>query len=357
MIMGIRANITQDGVMLYTYSDSPSDALAVARDKIRNNRSSGRIGVRGRMMVKKFSKRLGEAILWYRTNRPHDAIRRGINCIFITLTLPAKQVHEDGYLNRHALNRFITVMRRKGHMNHYVWRAEVQRNGNIHWHILSDIEVDYHIVREEWNAIMSDLGYIQLYADKHRNTTLADYLKIRKVDSDKAMAQAIAHYNKSTNEGWSDPNSIDVKRVSSVKSLRQYISKYVSKGSDENARQLGCRHWGASDTLREVQEVRMELSPTDVMHIMEVAVNMGLRVVGLEHITYINTTIDELRMLSMEFYERLHMVMQGNMFFLWGCEIEKPAHETCEEFHVDVTMEVACAEEIFVSQLELFLQQ
>lgn len=341
--------------MLYTYSDTPSDALQKAREKIHNNRSTGYIGTRGRMLVKKFSKRLGESILWYRTNRPQDAIRRGINCIFITLTLPAAQVHEDGYLNRHALNRFITVMRRKGHINHYVWRAEVQKNGNMHWHIISDKEVDYQIVREEWNAIMSDLGYIQLYADKMSKLTLQEYLKVRKVDTDKALAAAMAHYHNSVKEGWSDPNSVDVKRVNSVKSLRQYIAKYVAKGSVEGVRGLKARHWGASDSLRDVKEVRFELSPSDVMHIMTIATQMGLRIVGLEHITYINTTIDELRILSVEFYEKLHSVMQSNMFLLWGCEIARPTLEVSEEFHIDAFLELDCAEEVFYTQLELFL--
>ena len=54
---------------------------------------------------------------------------------FITLTLSNKQFHDDYYILKNLFEPFIRELRTKKKGLLYVWKAEVQDNGNIHFHI------------------------------------------------------------------------------------------------------------------------------------------------------------------------------------------------------------------------------
>src|SRR5690554_5071199 len=63
------------------------------------------------------------------------------NLVFITLTLSSKQVHDDNFIKRNLLNNFIIYMGRKFDMKNYLWKAEKQKNGSIHFHIVTDVYI------------------------------------------------------------------------------------------------------------------------------------------------------------------------------------------------------------------------
>lgn len=110
---------------------------------------------------------------------------------FITLTLPSKQQHSDKDINK-LLSMFLEnwSKRRKGLL--YVWKAEVQDNGNIHYHITSNAFYNYKRLREDWNRIVDKLGYVQRC----------------RVDN---------------------PNSTDVHSVSSIRNIAAYLISYCCK--------------------------------------------------------------------------------------------------------------------------------
>ena len=62
---------------------------------------------------------------------------------FMTLTLPCEQLHDEMYIKKNMLNRFLTQMRRKFKMNFYLWRMEPQKDGSIHFHIIHDVYAHY----------------------------------------------------------------------------------------------------------------------------------------------------------------------------------------------------------------------
>lgn len=174
---------------------------------------------------------------------------------FVTLTLPSAQMHTDKELNRLALNRFLQNCKRRFGVINYIWRAERQKNGNIHYHILIDNYIHYLRVRKEWNLIMADLGYIQKFQEVH---------------------------------GHSNPNSTDIHALKNIKNVTAYITKYVSKCEEykeyealkrnynaglidldefENAKailykelekiKINSRVWGCSDALKEVKDFKI----------------------------------------------------------------------------------------------------
>jgi len=115
---------------------------------------------------------------------------------FITLTLPATQMHPDNVIKEVCLNNFLQVCRKNGLQN-YLWRAEAQPStGNIHFHIVTDMYIHYDSIRKWWNQSVDLLGYIEEFQlkFKHRN-----------------------------------PNSTDVHSVKHIRNLANYLSKYLGK--------------------------------------------------------------------------------------------------------------------------------
>ena len=48
----------------------------------------------------------------------------------------------------------------------------MQKNGNVHYHIVTDCFMDFHIVQKIWNRCIDKLGYVQEYSKKHNLMTL-----------------------------------------------------------------------------------------------------------------------------------------------------------------------------------------
>src|SRR5438552_841266 len=57
---------------------------------------------------------------------------------FITLTLSDIQFHPDRFIKRKMLDPFLKWLVRVHNCKNYVWKAETQDNGNIHFHITTN---------------------------------------------------------------------------------------------------------------------------------------------------------------------------------------------------------------------------
>lgn len=135
--------------------------------------------------------------------------------IFLTLTLSAKQNHTDNEIKRKILMPFIEKLKYNYAVKYYFWRAESQKNGNIHFHMIVDKYIDIESVKHYWNLAQEKLGYISEFEKKHNHT---------------------------------NPNSIDVRSARSVQNFVKYVLKYSLK--DSNDRKINGRLWGMSDELR-----------------------------------------------------------------------------------------------------------
>lgn len=119
---------------------------------------------------------------------------------FQTLTLSAPQNElTDRQIKEELLQPYLRKQRRRG-MKNYVWKAEQQQNGNIHFHIITDVLINHTNIRDDWNNLQSKLGFISAFERKH---------------------------------GHRDPNSIDVKSVRNENVLTKYLLKYMLKDSDK----------------------------------------------------------------------------------------------------------------------------
>jgi hypothetical protein len=147
---------------------------------------------------------------------------------FITLTLSAKQgIHSDYDVKYKCLNYFLTDLRRKKGLRHYLWRAEPQKNGNIHFHIATNQFFDWQFIRDTWNNTQKNLGYIDLFNNKHH------------------------HIN---------PNSTDIHSVYDIKHSGAYIAKYLKK-IDSDSRSIQGKIWDCSRSLKPKEKCLIDITP------------------------------------------------------------------------------------------------
>jgi hypothetical protein len=164
------------------------------------------------------------------SRKNEDWIRYQIT--FATLTLPAMQVHTDKVIKRDMLNRFFIELKRKCNVTSYLNVCEKQENKNIHFHILFEKFIDWKVMRDLWNSIMNDNGYIEMYRNNQKHFHKDGFrLREDKLDTWPADKQLLA-YQRGITQNWSDPNSTDIHALDKVKNIGNYITKYICKGVD-----------------------------------------------------------------------------------------------------------------------------
>jgi hypothetical protein len=136
---------------------------------------------------------------------------------FITFTLPALQGEVTDKSIKHCLDNWVKRAKRKHKLNSYVWRAERQANGNIHFHMITDVWIHYEKIRNDWNACLRETGLIEKFKEKH---------------------------------GHENPNSTDVHAVWKVRNLTQYFVKYMSKAHKEGEQPIKGKVWDCSANLK-----------------------------------------------------------------------------------------------------------
>lgn len=143
---------------------------------------------------------------------------------FITLTLASKQAHSDKVIKSKLLNQFLIEAKKRWKIDKYLWRAEAQKNGNIHFHIVTDKFIPWWELVKVWNRIQNKLGYVNNYC--------------------------INHPGKS-------PNSTDVHSIKKIRNISAYLSKYCTKTS--NNRIIEGKLWGLSTSLSKLKSATVLL--------------------------------------------------------------------------------------------------
>lgn len=136
---------------------------------------------------------------------------------FVTLTLPGQQGFiSDKDIKKHVLDIWLKAAKRRFRLNSYIWRAERQKNGNLHFHIVTDTYIPYDQLRDTWNQRLNKLGFIDRFEQLH---------------------------------GHRHPNSTDVHSIGKVKHLAQYFSKYMAKDEKEG-QEIDGKVWDCSKNLK-----------------------------------------------------------------------------------------------------------
>jgi hypothetical protein len=197
---------------------------------------------------------------------------------FVTLTLPSPQIHSDNQIKRDFLNSFLIEIQRYHNVTNFLWRAEKQGNGNIHFHIILDTFIGYNDIRNRWNRIINKLGYVDRYQERMKKFYSEGYQVRKDLLSNWNEQAQRKSYNVNVKTDFQNPNSTDVHSIRKILNLKAYFSKYLTKNSIErneenkeesidNANyqendsesniQQG-RVWGASRKLQNISGTKIE---------------------------------------------------------------------------------------------------
>lgn len=137
---------------------------------------------------------------------------------FITLTLSDTQKHDDKFIKEKMLEPYLKWLLYQGATG-YVWKAEVQKNGNLHFHITSNKYIHWREVRSFWNRLQQKHGYLDNYL--------------------------IAN-------GHCDANSTDIHAVINEKEAIKYMFKYLLK-EEPDKRKIDGHNYGYSRNLANIK--------------------------------------------------------------------------------------------------------
>lgn len=169
---------------------------------------------------------------------------------FITLTIPDTTTNytpKEGH--KKLLKPFLRYMREKDLMNTYVWKAEFQERGQLHYHITTPSVIDLRLIRKYWNGLLIKNKMLNDYYDKY------------------------GHY---------DPNSTDIHQVHKLQDIQAYLIKYLTKGSQNQTATTG-KIWDCSENLKGKKHISFEMNKHNMKQVLKHADTGNLQVKELEH--------------------------------------------------------------------------
>lgn len=190
--------------------------------------------------------------------------KSNVSFSFITLTLSSKFNQNTNYT--YYLKLFIEKMKyRYGNIN-LVWKLELQQNGNPHYHLIIDKEIDWRVVRGVWNNIQKPevKGYQAKMKKKYKNGFFFD---INMIENNKIVDEEtqLKRYEKGVKANWLNPNSTDVVIIGYEEDgIFKYIAKYINKEEEEIENSYKAnRFWGCTDNLKELDYQKLYINELD----------------------------------------------------------------------------------------------
>lgn len=170
---------------------------------------------------------------------------------FITLTLPSEQIHTDNEIKSDLLEPFLNTCRQKWKVSSYIWRMEKQKNGNTHFHLITDRFIWWNELRNMWNRHCERLGYVTRYRDNQIAWHKEGYIFNPAFSPKLSNARQYHNYKEGIACDWNNPNSTDVHGLRTIIDATSYLTKYITK-TDQSDNIEG-RLWGCSSNLTRIR--------------------------------------------------------------------------------------------------------
>lgn len=185
---------------------------------------------------------------------------------FVTLTLPSKQVHSDKEIKSKCLNQFLIEIKKYHQVRNFIWRAEKQKNGNIHFHLLIDTFIGYHKLRDRWNRIVEKLGYVTRYREEQKAWHKNGFKPREHLLNTWPIEKQKKAYLNGKRTNWHSPNSTDIHSIYRINDIKSYITKYMTKedqpapGQSEETEEIlpeTGRIWGCNQELSKARGLKV----------------------------------------------------------------------------------------------------
>lgn len=202
---------------------------------------------------------------------------------FITLTLCAQQKHTDYHIRRYMLSPFLDYLVENEGVTTYIWRAEPQENGNIHFHIIANKNIYWRKIRSKWNTLLRKEGYISDYKARFSCMSEDDYVRYRGAEEEEDVKSVRKAYKYGIASKWEDPNTTDIHQTAKLRNTIAYMAKYMSKPSTENQRAIEGHLWGKCEVIEDMKMLEIELDYSLVSFIEGVKSNKDNFIIEEKH--------------------------------------------------------------------------
>jgi hypothetical protein len=188
--------------------------------------------------------------------------------VFVTIDLPSQQIHTDNEIKAKCWNSFLIELTKYHHVHNYLWRAEKQKNGNLHFHLIIDKFILYNELRKRWNRIINKLGYVDRYQENQMQFH-ADGFRLRpELLKHWTADQQKKAYLTGVKSNWTSPNSTDIHSIKHISNIKSYISKYMVKNEKEketnqsistDPKYVCGRIWGCNQKLSDIKGSQLDV--------------------------------------------------------------------------------------------------
>lgn len=215
---------------------------------------------------------------------------------FVTLTLSSKQIHSDQEIAREIFQPFLNSCRQKWNVSNYVWRAEKQSNGNIHYHIVTDRFIPWNELRNVWNKHQQRLGYIDRYRENQKLWHRSGFKYRPEMEKIWPRAKQLKAYKDGLLTDWQSPNSTDIHSIRRISNVKAYFVKYMTKTKLDPAGEplpvpdhlvVAGRLWGSSMALSDIQGARTLITNEVDDEISYLIDTLGARVYSADYFSCI----------------------------------------------------------------------
>lgn len=136
---------------------------------------------------------------------------------FLTLTIYSTNRNITGKeAHKTCLEPFLKFLRQTTGVKSYIWKAELQKRGQIHYHLTIDAFVHWKKIQDKWNQLQKRAGYLDAYYHKY---------------------------------GHWQPNSIKIHSTKKIRNIGVYLTKEIAK-TFQNEKSLGGKVWDCSKNLK-----------------------------------------------------------------------------------------------------------
>jgi len=169
---------------------------------------------------------------------------------FITLTVSSTTTlltASEAYTK--LLKPFLKWMTVTKGVKTYVWKAELQKRGQVHYHLTTPSFIELTELREKWNYLQRKEGLLSEFKKKY---------------------------------GHDNPNSTDIHSVYKINNVEAYLVKYLAKAESEKDSTIG-KIWDCSQNLKGKKYFNVQLTNTHIQTIVNLSDSKRLKLIECEH--------------------------------------------------------------------------
>jgi len=200
--------------------------------KERTKTPEGKLSDNARMKIKNAIRWLIASSNWKMCKEKGKKKRWKINMI----TLTFHENFSDDNAARIMLSRWLEVAKYRWNMNLYLWKAEPQERGAIHFHISANVFVPHAELRYTWNREIRKFGLANI-----------------------------------------EDNSTDVHAILDVKSHENYLAEYfLNEDKHEGRRAIKGKLWGCSHALSQAGKEKISIDEDETKNMQRDLIHLSL---------------------------------------------------------------------------------